>query len=98
MIKRNDIKKQNCQAKEYKKITSHSPLVLISQNKQSINISLPHVGRHVFFQNMAANDVSKTTHIYSSKSTDQLISAKGNKEFIPSGIHKQVYKKPEHEL
>ena len=56
--------------------TSHGPLVFIAQNKQSVNISLPHVGRHVFFQDMAANDVSKTTHIYSSKSADQLISAR----------------------
>jgi hypothetical protein len=47
---------------------------------------------------MATDDVSKTTHIYSSKSADQLISAKGNKEFIPSGIYKQINKKPEHEL
>jgi hypothetical protein len=47
---------------------------------------------------MAANDVSKTTHIYSSKSADQLISAKSNKEFIPSGIDKQINKKPEHAI
>jgi hypothetical protein len=47
---------------------------------------------------MATNDVSKATHIYSPESADQLISAKNNTEFIPSGIHKQVYKKPEHEL
>ncbi len=73
-----------------RKITSHCPLVLISQYKQSINVPLSHVGRHVFFQNMATNDVSKTTHIYSSESADQLISVKDNMEFIPSGIHKQV--------
>ena len=42
---------------------------------------------------MATNDVSKTTHIYSSKSADQLISAKGNMAFIPSGIYKQINKK-----
>ncbi len=47
---------------------------------------------------MTADDVSKATHIYSSKSADQLNSAKGNKEFIPSGIYKQINKKPEHEL
>jgi hypothetical protein len=47
---------------------------------------------------MAANDVSKTAHIYSSKSADQLISARSDKEFIPSGIYKQINKKPEHEL
>jgi hypothetical protein len=52
----------------------------------------------IFLQNMAANDVSKTTHIYSSKSADQLISARDNKEFIPSGTYKQINKKPEHEL
>jgi hypothetical protein len=44
---------------------------------------------------MATDDVSKTTHIYSSKSADQLISAKGNKEFIPSKIYEQINKKPE---
>jgi hypothetical protein len=43
---------------------------------------------------MTANNVSKTTHIYSPKSADQLISAKSNKEFIPSGIYKQINKKP----
>jgi hypothetical protein len=39
---------------------------------------------------MAANDVSETTHIYSSKYADQLISAKGNMAFIPSEIYKQI--------
>jgi hypothetical protein len=68
------------------KITSHCPLVLVPQNKQGINISLSHVGSHIFFQNIAANSVNKTTHIFSSKSADQLISAKGNMAFIPSGI------------
>jgi hypothetical protein len=38
---------------------------------------------------MAANGVSKATHIYSSKSADQLISTKCNKEFIPRGIFKK---------
>ncbi len=49
---------------------------------------------------MAANDVSKSTHIYSSKSPDQLIFAKGNMAFIPSEIYKKkkINKKPEHEL
>ena len=54
------------------KITSHRPLILVPQNKQGIYISLTHVGSHIFFHNMAANDVNKTTHIYSSKSTNQL--------------------------
>jgi hypothetical protein len=52
---------------------------------------------------MAADDVSKSTHIYSSKSPDQLISATNNKEYIPSKIYKQInrsqntgHKSPEH--
>jgi predicted GH43/DUF377 family glycosyl hydrolase len=54
------------------KITSHRPLILVPQNKQGIYISLSHVGSHIFFHNMAANDVNNTTHIYSSESADQL--------------------------
>ncbi len=68
------------------KITSHRPLILVPQNKQGIYISLSHVGSHIFFQNMAADDVTKTTHIYNSKSPDQLISARSNMEFIPSKV------------
>jgi hypothetical protein len=83
--------------KKRKKFTSHRPLILVPQNKQSINISLSHVGSHVFFHNIAANDVNNTTHIYSSKSADQLISTRSSKEFIPSEIYKQINKKPEHE-
>jgi hypothetical protein len=52
----------------------------------------------IFFQNIAANSVNKSTHIYSSKSADQLIPAKGNMAFIPSEIYKHINKKPEHEL
>jgi len=73
------------------KITSHCPLVFVPQNKQGINISLLHVGSHIFFHNIAANDVNNTTHIYSSKSADQLISTRSSKEFIPSS-----YKSPKH--
>jgi hypothetical protein len=79
--------------KNYSKITSHRPLILVPQNKQCINISLSHVGSHIFFHNIAANDVNNTTHIYSSKSADQLISTRSSKEFIPSEIYKQINKK-----
>jgi len=58
--------------KNFRKITSHRPLILVPQNKQGIYISLSHVGSHIFFHNMAANDVNNTTHIYNSKSADQL--------------------------
>jgi hypothetical protein len=85
---------ENCQnEKKREKSTSHRPLILVPQNKQSINISLSHVGSHVFFHNIAANDVNNTTHIYSSKSADQLISTRSSKEFIPSEIYKQINKK-----
>ena len=90
--------KKNCQNEKIsEKITSHRPLILVPQNKQGINISLSHVGSHIFFHNIAANDVNNTTHIYSSKSADQLISTRSSKEFIPSEIYKQINKKPEHE-
>ncbi len=39
---------------------------------------------------MTANDVSKLTHIFSSKSPDQLISARSNKEYIPSKIYIRI--------
>jgi len=58
--------------KKFKNITSHRPLILVPQNKQSIYISLSHVRSHIFFHNMATDDVNKTTHIYSSKSSSQL--------------------------
>jgi hypothetical protein len=74
--------------------TSHCPLVLIPQNKQSVNISFSHIGSHIFFQDMAADDVSKSTHIYSSKSPDQLISARSDKKFIPSENMKTDKQKP----
>ncbi len=52
---------------------------------------------------MTANDVSKSTHIFSSKSPDQLISARSSKEYIPSKIYKQInriqntgHKSPKH--
>jgi hypothetical protein len=89
------IRKQNNQKMKF---TSHCPLVLIPLNKQGINISLPHIGRHIFLQNIAANSVNKTTHISSSESADKLISAKRNMVYIPSRIYKQINKKPEHEL
>ena len=84
--------------------TSHRPLVLIPQNKQSVNITLSHIWSHIFLQNMAADDVSKTTHIYNSTSPDQLISARSNMEFIPSEVWKtdkqktqnMSYKSPKH--
>ncbi len=39
---------------------------------------------------MTANDVSKSTHIFSSKSPDQLISARKNEEYIPNKIYIQI--------
>jgi hypothetical protein len=91
------ISRKTVKTKNYRKITSHRPLILVPQNKQGINISLSHVGSHIFFHNIAANDVNNTTHIYSSKSADQLISTRSSKEFIPSETYKQINKKPEHE-
>jgi len=73
--KENHIKKYQEKLSKLKiseKITSHRPLILVPQNKQGIYISLSHVGSHIFFHNMAANDVNNTTHIYSSESADQL--------------------------
>jgi len=46
---------------------------------------------------MAANGVNKSTHIYSSKSADQLISTKDNMAFIPNENIKTDKQKPEHD-
>jgi hypothetical protein len=47
---------------------------------------------------MAANDVSKTTHIYSSKSADQLISAKRQQGIYTQRNIKTDKQEAKHEL